>query len=449
MQSFRGSAPLRVLVPALLVVVAEIGGAAGAGQVKRGADAPRTAAEAVGAAIDAGGGLDPAMLQTGLAALGSAAASGLFDVLRAGAASLPDGAQAELSRAQELRLLLAFRALDREQVLAFLASLPARSADVASRALGLRVLGEIARERDLELALLLARGPTPAVAVERPVQGELETTLGRLFRREPSAVSALPRLLGPCAPELRAPLVRSVARSTAAGRTAAFALSLGRVPAFDPILLVELRRAASEHGTRLDDGPLSLLRAYLSERNAGLVLLAIQAAEALGDHEALPTLVSLVGAKDENVAAAAHHALVQMTGLTWSADPKTWARWSAEELRWWQVDAPGCAGAIAREDAGRAGDAIVELSRHRMYPDRAAQMLLDGLARERRIALLACKALANVRSDLALPSLVELLDGRDEGLRHEAWLALRARTGLELAPDSERWARRLNLARSR
>ncbi len=295
------------------------------------------------------------------------------------------------------------------------------------------------------MALRLARSGEPPAADERKLQGELRTTLGRVFRREPEGVAVLPQLLRACPPELRQTLVDAVVKSSAEGRLLALAKALGRVPGFDPILLVEIRRLVPAYSGAATDIPMDRVRPYLTPSDPTLAILASQCAAAIGDQESLPALIDLVDGTHAGAAAAAHRALVDLTGLTWGSDPTVWRRWGDDEYHWWQTLAPECADAIAGTDSARAGDAILELSRHRAYPDRAAEMLIEGLNGPLATALLACRALRAVRSDRAYPHLVELLNHTDSQLRAAAHDALCARTELDLPPESELWSQQLEL----
>ena len=343
----------------LLVLAVSAGlGSTSAGQERQGVDDPRTAAEAVLASIQDGK-LDLAVLRTGLETVGATAPAGLFEILLAGELPGASGQASPLSRAQEFQLLYIYRTLPREQLLAFLGGLKGTAAESNERQLALRILGESATGADTPLALELARGPSFASVIESEVTQELETTLGRIFRREPDAVGLLPSLLTSCPTPLRYLLVRTVARTDADGRLAALSRCMGRVPALDPIVLVEIRRVVEKDGAG-DELSIGLLRPYLLKSDPSLVVLAIQALSAQEDHESVPTLVVLLAGPHSGVNTAAHRALVELTGITWDADPKAWAAWREDETRWWRNEAPGCADDIAAGHFGRAGAAIVE-----------------------------------------------------------------------------------------
>ena len=110
-------------------------------------------------------------------------------------------------------------------------------------------------------------------------------------------------------------------------------------------------------------------------------------------------------------------------------------------MRWWDEDAEAELVRIERgrgQEFVRAARAVLE---HRLFRDRMAesfaQALLRGNGDEVR---LACRALEQLRSPVAVRALVECLERDEPTVRSAAWRALRAITGVELPPEADSWA---------
>ena len=183
------------------------------------------------------------------------------------------------------------------------------------------------------------------------------------------------------------------------------------------------------------------MRRYLEHHDPSLVAVAVGACGSLGDDGAVPVLIRLLEHSSERVRAGAFDALERITGLAFGKAAERWSSWHVSEVRWWETKAESL---LIRVEHGH-GLEFVRASRealeHRLYRDRIAQAfaraLQNGRGDER---LLACRALAQLRSPMAVPSLVECLEREDPKLRESAWQALRAITGAELPAESDSWA---------
>ncbi|MEM7307011.1 MAG: hypothetical protein AAF682_10095 [Planctomycetota bacterium] len=379
---------------------------------------------------------DAAALRDKLRAAGPDAPRAVFELLLEGEV---DGL--ELSPAQRVILGHTLRSLPLETLRGSLATLARSQRPTAELALALELLGDAGCGQDLDLALRLAAPASGDAAVEPRLRRELDRTLSRILRREPAATARLPKLLRTCPPTLAYALCRAVGERGAEGGLTALARSLDAVDSMDPIVLVELIRCARRTPEAADELARSAVRArYAHEEDPDTLVLTAQASLALDDREAIFELVPLLSAGVPSVADAAHRALVELTGLTWDAEPETWATWLREEQLWWERDYPRCQEHVASGSLGEAAEGIRELSLKRIYPDEATAALLPALERrEAVVVVLACRVLATRGGRGAICGLMGLLDHPATSVRTEAWFALQRITGLSFPLDPAPW----------
>ena len=141
------------------------------------------------------------------------------------------------------------------------------------------------------------------------------------------------------------------------------------------------------------------------------------------------------------VRANAEWSLRKLTGRKDEPDVERWRRWYAAETSWWQADAAGAFEALRDGSPFEVGNALRDLSRHRLSRHESAEEILPVLERgEAHLVAQACATLGALGSGLAKPGLREVLEHEDPTPRAAAWEALKAITGrTDLPADPAAW----------
>jgi HEAT repeat protein len=153
-------------------------------------------------------------------------------------------------------------------------------------------------------------------------------------------------------------------------------------------------------------------------------------------------LIELMEHTDPRVRASVFEALEGLTGLAIGADSARWTGWYREEMRWWDDEADSRLAAIEQGGGLEFVRSAREALERHLYRDRVAQAFARALTRaDPEGLILACRALEQLRSSVAVPALVECLEDHDRGVRRAAWRALRAITGMNFPLSSSAWAK--------
>ena len=311
----------------------------------------------------------------------------------------------------------------------------------AARDLGLRVLGASGQASDLTLLMYLASPPAGESGVPRRRRLAFETALAEVLSRHPGTVTSAGALFEDAESSLVTPLVRAVASVETPQALRVLTGCLSRRAGFNPLLLSEITQLAERVPHPVDEYVLSGVRLHLDSARPGETILAANALGALEDYDAVPRLIGLLEAEDTNLRAAGSRALERVTLRSFGADAAAWARWYEDELDWW-VHRSGRAFADLRSrDPHRTLSAVREVSERRMFRPELADELVGCLSRsEVEVVLVACRALGDLRSEVAVPELVRSLSHRDARVSAAALQSLRAITGLDHPADPEAWS---------
>jgi HEAT repeat protein len=302
-------------------------------------------------------------------------------------------------------------------------------------------LGAHGSWREVDLALGLSRVDADWLGLDPDaLRGTIVDTLAGILARDPLAFGAL-RSAAQAAPEGFGPLgLEALGRSSGAralatlselldGRRLGAASvvgaieSVGRrsVPPFDEFLLQRLRELAVDEDPQL--------------RSA-----ALRAAAALGDEESLPLQISGLMFEHGDVRSAAGDALGELTGLHFGNDTERWTSWYANEIGWWDGEAPLVLEHLADDDTPTAIAALSELVTHRLYRARLAHAVAGLLEDESpELRRLACLTLEQLDGRVVAPALVERLADVDDAVRESAHRCLTTLFGLDLPPELEAW----------
>jgi hypothetical protein len=328
----------------------------------------------------------------------------------------------------------------RREVVSFLADLASRPLETPLRLEAQRALGSMGCADHLKLLARLTLSFQERGPAEPSLRAGFRGALAAILARDPSALSQVPALFADSPPGLGSSIVEALAGSPSPVATSVLAGLLGRSPGIDPLLLARLAKRGRLHGGDEQD-VLTSVRRYLRQRDPLLVTAAARACGALGDDGAVETLVELVEHPDLRVRQSVFDALARISGLAYGEESRRWERWYRAEMRWWEDEADSL---LARVERGRGLEfvrAAREALGHRLFRNRIAESFAQALRRgSGEEARLACSALEQLRSPVAVPALVECLQRDDALVRQRAWRALRAITGVELPPESDSWA---------
>lgn len=356
---------------------------------------------------------------------------------------LPDGAPAELpplSDAERALVREALGARPRREIVPFLEDLAGRPMSVAERLEAQALLGSLGSGDHLKLLVRL----TAPIQERSPVAPELRAgftaALSVILARDAAALAQVAGLLAESAPGLASAIIEGLAAVRSAEATRILAAQLGRSPGLDPLILARLssrdRARAGNDGAVLD-----AVRRYLGQRDPALVSAAAVACGELGDDGAVDLLIKGMAHEDGRVRASVFQALARISHLDFGPAPERWTSWYHAEMRWWDEDAEAELVRIERgrgQEFVRAAAAVLE---HRLFRYRMAESFAQALQRTNvEEVRLACRALEQLRSPVAVPELVQCLERDESSVRMAAYRALRAITGVALPPEADSWA---------
>ena len=352
----------------------------------------------------------------------------------------PEGDVLPLDDAQREAVRSALVGRPRRELVDFLDGLTRAPLELRDRLEAHRVFAAIGSGDHLRLLLRLSVAPGETLPAQE-LRASLATTMAEVLRADERALDQVPALFSESPPGLASSVVEALAQVPGLRATQVLARLLGRVPGLDGLLLGRLGQRERSSGL-CDEFVLDGLRRYLRHGDAALATAACHATAILGDDGAVETLIGLLEGEDGRVRSAASQALETLTGLSFALDHERWSSWYQAETRWWNQRAEG---ELARIEASRGPEfvrAARQVLEHRLYRGRIAEAFVQALGRRDADEVwLACRALGELRSRVAIPALIECLEREEKSVREAAWHALRAITGADLPPEAASWAR--------
>lgn len=350
------------------------------------------------------------------------------------------GALAPLDDDERQVVREALVARPRRELVPFLEDLASRPIGPALRREAQRLLGCMGSADHLKLLARLTQSFQERGTAPPELRAGLIAAMGDILARDAAALAQMRSLFSESPPGLASSMVEALASLRPHAATRVLADLLGRSPGLDPLLLARL----AERGRLRENGSENVfesVRRYLRQRDPALVSAAALACGQLGDDGAVETLIGLLDHLDERVQRSVFAALENISGLSFGREAARWTRWYQAEILWWEQEAEAL---LVRIERGRGLEfvrAAREALEHRLFRDRIAEAFAHGLVRQNgEEVLLSCRALEQLRSPLAVPSLVECLEHNDPLVRTAAWKALRAITGMDLPPEANSWA---------
>jgi len=384
----------------------------------------------------------PQELRRRLANLESEALPLLFQAAAEGSSSVRGGEPVPLSEEERILVRESLTARPRRELIPFLADLASREVPTTARLEAQRLLGSIGSADHLKL---LARVTLPVAPEREPrllepeLRAGFSAALSAILARDTAALGQIGTYLNESPSALSGSIVDGLASVPSLDATRCLAALLGRRPGLDPLLLTRLAERGSD--AAVDESVREAVRRYLGPREATLMCMAARAAGEFRDEGAVEALMTLIDHSDEPVRDSAFLALKRISGLAFGSDATRWTSWYHAEMRWWEEEADPLLQRIERA----RGVEFVRASRlaleHRLFRDRIAEAFAQVLRRnDVEEVRLACRALEQLRSRVAIRGLIECLEHDAPLVREAAWTALRAITGVELPPEIDSWS---------
>lgn len=307
--------------------------------------------------------------------------------------------------------------------------------------IALAVLARTGDEQSFELLISLARPRSADAQPPRSLARAFEEALASMLQRKPALCERLARDFRTIAPALRPAAVRALGSVAEHRALDILGDLLGAHPSLDLPILSQIGRVGATVGQPIAWKLRMRVRSYLGAPDPALRREAAVSSGKIEDVEAVPELIALLQDEHAGVRQNAHWALRLLSGKNMGADPQRWSAWHEAEVQWWNGEAQSTlAGLGLADDAGRVR-ALAELSSHRLFRHELAAELLWFLRRpEPQLLRAVCSTLGSLRSAVAVPGLIALLEHEDEAVRRQAHAALRSTTGRDLPMSHAAWA---------
>jgi hypothetical protein len=315
------------------------------------------------------------------------------------------------------------------------------SVERRERLVGLALLAERGRARDLVTAVRLAQ-PAPAdERYHRDLARAVEAAARAVLIRDTRALARVRSVLPEAHPFVRERVVRALGAARADARGLAVLGDLvGRYPSLEVCVLSEIAAITAAVGGPFEWSLLHRVRTDLDSPDAAVRRAAVNCLGRMEDHESVTTLVELLSDESQGVVECAAWALERITRKSFGADGERWRVWMKDEARWWRGDAPELLRQIEHGSATEAVAALARIAGRRLYRDELATAVAASLGRaESSVLRVACSTLQGLGSPRAVEPLIELLDHADPDVRVCAHRALAGITGRVLPPDSSVW----------
>lgn len=286
------------------------------------------------------------------------------------------------------------------------------------------------------------------LAPESPlVGGVFESSLVELLRHDAAAYSELASRWHTLSEELLAACLRAVASA----KDRAGLAFLDEVMHWEADSRASIATCVQQLGRAYNDDVNSSLGWYLEDlltnELSSVRCTAAQALASLRHEPAIPALISaleriedVTDARGDRERQSLQFALRAITGLSFPPRPKLWRLWLQDEERWILDDAPEVFVLLEDPDPAVVIGALNALGHRRYSRDEIATRCRPLLKHEDLdVAKRTCGVLIELDSLKAVGSLYWVLEEGPDELAHEAWLALRAITGLDLPLDAKLW----------
>ncbi|MEE8467951.1 MAG: hypothetical protein V3T22_05820, partial [Planctomycetota bacterium] len=239
-----------------------------------------------------------------------------------------------LSLPERRVLLAALAAWGRRSTMPFVRERALLEGDARAWEALLLILGEVGHGSDLEFVSQIGAKELTGPRLPARVGEALREASAKILSRDPRSMYLLRELLLSSDPRIGILLAGAVGDSAPPTGAESLSRLLGFVPFSDRSLLESIGRAGRELPHPVDSSITDAVRLYLHSEDLGLVRETALTLGVLGDHDAIGSLTRLLDHHSLSVRSASHAALVQITGLGFSADAARWNSWYNLESAW-------------------------------------------------------------------------------------------------------------------
>lgn len=303
----------------------------------------------------------------------------------------------------------------------------------------LRALGDLRHPRALELWIDVAESTDPVAAGNDRFQSAAARSFNRLFDGLVGSRACVPiEALDGVALTLVARALAQRDDGPALGPAIGL---LGRSRTLDGGLLRALAAIARHTQLALDADGAAKVRAFARGPDTIARADAMIALGGFADAEAAPILLEGLGDPEELVRVSARGGLQRLSAsLDVGDDQAAWAAWYAKESEWANTRRGMLINVLDSEDPSVVKTALEELALHPFVRHASALTVATFVEDAREpVALLACETAGKLRSLVAAPALLRVLETGDDVRRDAAWFALRDITGRSLPRTAQTW----------
>lgn len=269
---------------------------------------------------------------------------------------------------------------------------------------------------------------------------EFERAVAAIFRAAPDAVHTTTRGWRHVPPHLRGNVLHALGDAATRPGLDWLAEQLWYQTKHEPIVLAGIARLAPLAREEQAAEIAGQLRDRLDPAEPNLCQAASLAVAAFRDAESVPQLIALLSAETRGVRENALWALRRITGRSFGSNPAQWQTWFDAETAWLETKAATVFETFEGEDPEAISTGLRELAAHALFRDALTDEIRALLWHEHtEVMTLACSTLAHLGSRRAIAPLIDALDAEDEIRVKAAHEALRALTGCDLPPESDRW----------
>lgn len=341
-------------------------------------------------------------------------------------------------------LLAALARMKPKEVAAQIGVAASGEASLDVRIVALRVLETVGADGGVDAWIKIVSELDPRQFTLAYVQGPCERALSAVVSRDATSLPGLKDRLGKVPPGMVPVVLRGISTSRRPQALPVLTGLLGRMPAWDLVLLPSIGRLAEDTVGDLSDEELTWIRPFTLDqdwrvRREALILLG-----RVGDWRSHALMTAALADDQRLVQQAAAWALAHLSHTDLGLDASAWTAWFEREIGWFEQNGSRWSQALDVGDPALALEGMREWAGHALFRHDAARAIGRLLARTDAILVSqACTVLSGIKSPAACPALVEALGGENASIREAARATLAAITGLAVAPDATRWRRAL------
>ncbi len=377
-------------------------------------------------------------LPAAIAALGRRTTTMLVETLQTG--RLPADGGATGDRINVYQKEIVFAALTklgaREAMHEFETRLAA-SNDDGLRTTTIEAYGELGDHSDLRRVIDLAARQTEDVD---EVNGPFRTAIARLIERDVASEPSLDRIWQRIPIPFLSQLIFALGDARD-GRALKLACDIVTLHSdLWPVFAAQVPCIGRSPHREVNQDAAQQLRDAVDTLSPQQQASALRALAALEDAAALPLWLERMNSDDVGLQSAALWSLQRVSKLDFGSSAERWTVWYTTEAQWNEERHDDLCTDLDSEDPTVVSDAIRELTQHRLWRHDIALEIARVLSNPHAsMRALACRAIEELDSIDALPSLAQALCDDEDEVRDAAWHAMKKISGRTLDQDFEQW----------